>query len=58
MSYNELLQRGTADFPIELYSVDEYDHRYEMVSHWHSEMEIIRVIRGNLNIRLNNDDNS
>ena len=55
MSYNELLQRGTADFPIELYSVDEYHHRYEMVSHWHGEMEIIRVIRGNLNIRLNND---
>lgn len=55
MSYNELLQRGTADFPIELYVVDEYDPRYEMVSHWHSEFEIIRIVKGSLNIQLNNN---
>lgn len=34
MSYNELLQRGTMDFPIELYEIDEHHPRYEMVSHW------------------------
>lgn len=54
MSYNELLQRGTMDFPIELYIIDEYDPRYEMVSHWHTELEMIRVIDGTLNVRLNN----
>ncbi len=55
MSYNELLQRGTVDFPMELYLIDGYDPRYEMVSHWHSEIEIIRVVEGSLNIRLNNN---
>ena len=55
MSYNELIQRGTVDFPIELYTINEFDPRYEMVSHWHSEVEIIRVTKGVLNIRLNNN---
>ena len=55
MSYNELLQRGTVDFPAELYFVDGYDPRYEMVSHWHNEIEIIKIIQGSLNIRLNNN---
>lgn len=55
MSYNELRPRGTADFPVELYHVDSLDSRYEMVSHWHTEYEIIRVISGVLNVRLNNN---
>lgn len=55
MSYNELRARGTADFPVELYYVDRLDSRYEMVSHWHTEYEIIRVISGKLNVRLNNN---
>ncbi len=54
MSFNELKERGTADFPIELYYVDKHDSRYEMVSHWHNEFEIVRIIEGELNIRLNN----
>lgn len=54
MSYNELLQRGTMDFPIELYEINEHHPRYEMVSHWHSELEMIRIIDGELNVRLNN----
>ena len=55
MSYNELLQRGTVDFPIELYETNEHHPRYEMVSHWHTEMEIIRIVKGELNVRLNNN---
>lgn len=54
MSFNELRERGTADFPIELYYVDKHDSRYEMVSHWHRDFEIIRVIEGELNTKLNN----
>lgn len=56
MSYNELQQRGTPDFPIELYLIDKTHTRYEMASHWHSEPEIIRIIRGTLNVRLNNKE--
>ena len=55
MSYNELKQHGTVDFPIELYHIDHTHTRYEMSAHWHSEIEIIRVIDGILNIRLNNN---
>ncbi len=54
MSYNELKQRGTSDFPIEVHIIDKGHIRYEMSSHWHGDIEIIRVIDGNLNIRLNN----
>lgn len=54
MSFNELRERGTADFPIELYYVDKHDSRYEMVSHWHNEFEIVRIIEGELNVILNN----
>ena len=42
MSYNELKQHGTEDFPIELYHIDSTHTRYEMSAHWHSEIEIIR----------------
>lgn len=52
MIYNELLQRGTDDFPFELYLVDAMHPRYEMSLHWHSELELIRVIDGQLTVFL------
>ncbi|MBE6884318.1 MAG: AraC family transcriptional regulator [Ruminococcaceae bacterium] len=55
MGYNELKQHGTEDFPIELYHIDKTHTRYEMAAHWHSEFEIIRVLEGVLNVRLNNN---
>ncbi len=53
MSYSELEQRGTAGFPIAYYFIDKNDARYEMSAHWHSELEIIRVLEGKLRVRLN-----
>lgn len=53
MIYNELKQRGTADFPIEYHYIDEKHARYEMSAHWHSEIEIIRIVSGTLNVKLN-----
>lgn len=58
MSYNELKQHGTEDFPIELYCIDSSHTRYEMSAHWHNEVEIIRVLDGVLNVRLNNNSYS
>ncbi len=55
MSYNELEERGTADFPVELYCVDSHHERYEMAAHWHSELEIMRVISGELTVMLDNN---
>lgn len=54
MIYNELKQRGTADFPIEYHYIDKNHTRYEMSAHWHTELEIIRILQGKLKIRLNN----
>ena len=56
MSYNELKQHGTLDFPIELYCLDKNHHRYEMTSHWHTEIEIIRILKGKLDVRLDNNN--
>lgn len=53
MSYNELEQRGTPDFPIEYYFIDKTHVRYDMSAHWHSEVEIIRILRGELSVKLN-----
>lgn len=55
MNYNELRQRGTLDFPIELYHVDKSHTRYEMAAHWHNEIEIIRILSGTLHIKLNDN---
>lgn len=55
MIYNELKQHGTVDFPIEMYHIEKNHTRYEMSAHWHNEIEIIRVLEGELNIKLNNN---
>lgn len=56
MSYNEVTKRGTCDFPIELYHVTEHNPKYNMAHHWHSDIEIIRVLKGTLCLSLNNYD--
>ncbi len=53
MIYNELIERGTEHFPIELYKVDKNHPRYEMSSHWHNEIELIRMHSGKLDVKLN-----
>ena len=52
MIYNELLQRGTDDFPFELYHVTTLHPRYEMSFHWHSELELVRILSGELTLSL------
>ncbi len=54
MSYNELEQRGSVDFPCALYSIDRTHPKYEMACHWHTELELIRVLEGTLDVTLNN----
>lgn len=56
MAYNEILQRGTGEFTASLYLVDKNHPRYIMAHHWHSELEIIRIISGTLNLSVNNKD--
>ncbi len=56
MAYNELKQRGTADFPVEYFYIDDTHPRYNMSAHWHSEIEIIRILSGELEIKLNSNE--
>lgn len=55
MAYNELEQRGTTDFPVSFYPLDSTHSRYQMAAHWHAEIELIRVISGELSVTLNNN---
>ena len=54
MSFNEVKIHGTEDFPFELYEIDFSHPKYEMAHHWHSNGEIIRILKGSLSITLNN----
>lgn len=54
MKYNELKIHGEHDFPIALYNVDHSNPKYEMACHYHSDIELIRVINGTLKLSLNN----
>ncbi len=48
--FHEILQRGTSDFPISYYFVNENSPRYHMQTHWHKDIEVIQVISGRLNV--------
>ena len=52
MSFNEIKQHGTADFPFELYKLNETHPKYIMAFHWHSSFELIRVLKGRLSVTL------
>lgn len=50
--FNEFCQRGTVDFPIEAYRLDQNHPRYQMPYHWHHEMELLRVLSGSFVVSL------
>ncbi len=55
MDYSRLYEnkkRGSFDFPIELYYVDENAPRYQMPLHWHLEYELITVLKGQFEISV------
>ena len=54
MIFNELKQHGKEDFPFELYRVDRFHPKYKMAFHWHTNLELIRVLSGTLSLTLDN----
>lgn len=50
--FHESLQRGSPDFPLEYYLLDNQHSRYEMSFHWHEEMELIRILSGEFSLSL------
>lgn len=56
IEYKEHKKHGTFDFPIEFYHVTPSHPRYQMSYHWHMEFEIIRIIRGELLVTLDEQE--
>lgn len=55
LKYKENKIRGTFNFPIEFYFITPEDIRYNMHYHWHTEIEIIKIIEGSFSIKLNEE---
>ncbi len=53
--FHEILQRGTLDFPISYYFVNQNNPRYYMQTHWHKDIEIIQVLSGKLKVNAGDD---
>ena len=53
LSYHENIQRGTPDFPVEMYSISQNHPKYLMQMHWHKDFEIIRILEGSFELTLN-----
>ncbi len=53
LATHENSQRGSSEFPLELYHIDSTHPRYQMPFHWHIECEIIRVLEGSISLTLN-----
>lgn len=51
--YFDKKRHGTVSFPVEYYYVDSTHPRYDMAFHWHNEWELLRVIKGEFLITLN-----
>ena len=51
-AWHENTQRGTSDFPVDYYKIDENHPRYHMRTHWHKDIELLRVTKGHLEAQI------
>ena len=56
LRYRENRRRGTADFPFEFHHVTRIHPDYIMPLHWHTEFELIRILKGSLLLTVANRD--
>lgn len=55
INYRETRQRGTLDFPLEFHHVTKSHPQYIMNLHWHIEFEIIRILKGNFSLTIDEE---
>ncbi len=53
VAYHENRSRGTLEFPFDYHYIDREHPRFVMPYHYHSALEISKVVRGGLDISLN-----
>lgn len=51
--YKEIKNRGTSDFPIGYYHVNQVHPQYDMPYHWHDELEFIHILEGDFHVTVN-----
>ena len=51
--YIEKTRHGSPDFPIAYYFKKEGFSRYVMNAHWHKELEIVHILKGQFILFLN-----
>lgn len=56
INYRESWQRGTVDFPFEYHHVTPMHPQYAMSLHWHIEFEIIRILKGNFQLSIDEQE--
>lgn len=56
IKYREAKEHGTFEFPMEFYHVGPSHPRYEMSYHWHIEYEIIRILKGEFLMTIDEDE--
>lgn len=52
IEFKEDMVHGSTKFPFAYYYVNSYHPRYHMITHWHKEYEIIRILSGTFNIKI------
>ena len=52
IDYQERIPQGTFNFPIAFYHQTPHSPRYDMQYHWHTQYEIIRIISGSFQLKL------
>lgn len=56
LAHHEQKQHGTQDFPVAYYFVDVRHPRNQMPFHWHNEWELLRILDGSFQLRLDDDE--
>ncbi|MDY3304103.1 MAG: AraC family transcriptional regulator [Clostridia bacterium] len=51
---HEMTIRGTPDFPIEYTKISHEHYQYNILAHWHRDFEMIRILKGEMDMTLNN----
>ena len=56
LTYHESRVHGTVEFPAQYYYTTPEHPRYHMTFHWHKEWEIIRILKGEFLLRVDDEE--